>query len=281
MYRLLLHLYPAAWQAEYAAEMLAVFNQRRRSASNVFSFLVLWIEAIADILWNAAAVHLDLLSQDIRYTLRAFRRAPGFAVTAVAIGALGIGATTAAFTMVDYSLIRPLPFAHQERLVRLYADHSSTGSRFWDLSPGIYREWKRSSKTFEAMGAYSSLSVNLTGHGDPQTLDGSHVTSEVFPLLGVQPVIGRLFSAEEDSNSAPGTVLLSYGLWQGLFGGDPGVLGTSDRPLRHAVYGDRGDAEDVLFPKSRGAAVDDDAVGAAGFRESGRHLYLRDRPAAA
>ena len=75
------------------------------------------------------------------------------------------------------------------------------------------------------MGAYTSLSVNLTGMGEPQTLDGSRVTSEVFPLLGAQPVIGRLFSAEEDRDSAPGTVLLSYGLWQGLFGGDPGVLG--------------------------------------------------------
>ena len=124
MYRLLLHLYPAAWQAEYGTEMLAVFNQRRRAASNIFALLLLWTEAIADTLWNAAAVHLDLLSQDTRYTLRAFRRSPGFAVTAVMIAALGIGATTAAFTMVDYSLIRPLPFAHQERLVRLYADRT-------------------------------------------------------------------------------------------------------------------------------------------------------------
>ncbi len=225
MYRALLHLYPASWRAEYGDEMHAVFRQRRRSASNIFALTLLWLEVLADVLCNAAAAHFDLLFQDLRYALRTFRRSPGFALTAIAIAAIGIGATTAAFTMVDYSLIRPLPFAHQERMVRLYADHSPLGGRFWDLSPGIYREWKRNSTSFETMGAYAGLSVNLTGQGDPQTLDGARVTSEILPMLGVQPVIGRLFSPQDDADSAPDTVLLSYGLWQGSFGGDPGILG--------------------------------------------------------
>jgi predicted permease len=225
MYRALLHLYPASWRAEYGEEMHAVFNRRRREASSGFILILLWLEALADILINAAAVHFDLLAQDLRYSLRTFRRSPGFALTAIAIAAIGIGATTAAFTMVDYALIRPLPFAHQERLVRLYADHSQQGGRFWDLSPGIYREWKRNSTSFETMGAYAGLSVNLTGYGDPQTLDGARVTSEVFPMLGVQPVIGHLFSPQDDTDSGPATTVLSYGLWQGLFGGDPGILG--------------------------------------------------------
>ena len=224
MYRLLLHLYPAAWRAEYGSEMCGVFNARRRAASGMFALQLLWIEAVADTLRNAVLVHLDLLSQDVRYAFRAFRRSPGFAITAVAISALGIGATTAAFTMVDYSLIRPLPFAHQERLVRLYA---SNGRDHWELSPAIYREWKQNSTSFEAMGAYTSLSVNLTGQGEPQTLDGSRVTADIFPILGVHPAIGRVFTADDDKDTAPGTVVLSYSLWQQLFGGDPAILGTT------------------------------------------------------
>jgi len=225
MYRLLLHLYPSAWRAEYGSEMCGVFNARRRAASGMFALLSLWIEAVADTLRNAALVHLDLLSQDVRYALRAFRRSPGFAITAVAISAVGIGATTAAFTMVDYTLIRPLPFAHQERLARLYGDHSPVGGTYWDLSPGIYRDWKNNGTSFAAMGAYTSLSVNLTGQGEPQTLDGSRVTAEIFSILGVQPARGRLFTADDDKDTSPGTVVLSYGLWQRLFGGDPEILG--------------------------------------------------------
>jgi predicted permease len=225
MYRLLLYLFPISWRHEYGSEMQAVFQRRRRSASSVFAVTRLWLETILDIVRNAALVHLDLLNQDLRYTLRAFRRSPGFAISAIGIAAVGIGATTAAFTMVDFSLIRPLPFAHQNRLVRLYEDHPTAGSRFQDLSPGIYREWKRESRSFENLGAYTSLSVNLTGQGDPQTLDGSRVTSEVMSVLGVQPFIGRLFHADDDKESSPATVLLSYSVWQRLFGGDPGILG--------------------------------------------------------
>jgi predicted permease len=225
MYRLLLHLYPASWRGEYGTEMTAVFERRRRSAVNVFALALLWMEAIADAVWNAALVHFDLLSQDVRYALRAFRRSPAFAITAVTIAALGIGATTAAFTMVDYALIRPLPFAHQERLVRLYENTPRAGTRFQDLSPAIYREWKRGSTSFETLGAYTSLSVNLTGQGDPQTLDGSRVTAEVLPMPGLQPALGRLFNPDDDKESSPATVVLSYSLWQRLFGGDPGILG--------------------------------------------------------
>jgi hypothetical protein len=208
MYRLLLHLYPSAWRAEYGAEMAAVFSRKRTAARGIFALLWLWLEAIADVLYNAAAVHLDLLRQDLRYTLRGFLRSPGFAVTAIGIAAVGIGATTAAFTMVDYSLIRPLPFPHQERIVRLY-QQARLGAGHFELSPGIYREWKRRSTSFEAMGAYTTITVNLTGRGEPQTLDGARTTSDVFPMLGVQPLIGRLFTPQEDTDAGPAAVLLS------------------------------------------------------------------------
>jgi predicted permease len=225
IYRALLHLYPASWRAEYGDEMAALFADRRRAASSGIAILALSLEALADLLTGAAAIQFDHLRQDLRYTARTFRRAPGFAATAIAIAAVGIGATTAAFTMVDHVLIRPLPFAHQERIVKLYEDHPAQGSRFVDMSPANYRDWKRMSKSFQLTGAFRGLSVNLTGQGDPRTLDGASVTSEIFPLLGVQPALGRYFDQRDDSDSAPGTAVLSYGLWQSEFGADPNILG--------------------------------------------------------
>ena len=224
-YRILLHLYPASWRTEYADEMTAVFAARRKDASQAAAALYLWIETLADLITGAIAVHFDLLRQDLSYVARTFRRSPGFVFTSIGIAAVGIGATTAAFTMLDHVLIRPLPFAHPDRLVKLYEDHPNHGSRFVDMSPTNFRDWKSMSKSFESAGAYRTLSLNITGQGDPQTLDGASVTAEIFPILGVQPLLGRYFSAQDDRESAPGTVILGYGLWQDLFGADRNVLG--------------------------------------------------------
>jgi hypothetical protein len=129
LYRALLYLYPASWRAEYGSEMCAVFAARRRGASGFFGIFALWLEVLPDLLMNATAVQLDVLRQDLRYAARTLKRSPGFAMAAVAIAAIGIGATTAAFTMVDHVLISPLPFARQERLVKLYEDHWGNGNR--------------------------------------------------------------------------------------------------------------------------------------------------------
>jgi len=226
LYRALLHLYPASWRAEYGEEMCAVFARRRRDASGVLAALALWMEALADAIATAPAVQWDILRQDLRYAWRALRRSPGFAVTAVGIAALGIGTTTAAYTMVDHVLIRPLPFAEPDRLVRLWEDHSANGNGWeWDISPANYRDWKRMSTSFAAMAAYRGLLVNLTGQGEPESVEGASVEAGTFGLLGIQPVLGRSFRSEDDRESAPATVILSYGLWQGRFAGDPDVIG--------------------------------------------------------
>ena len=116
-YRALLHLYPASWRADYGDEMRSVFAARRRDTSGFFGAVALWLEVLADLLTNAAAVQLDFAAQDLRSVWRTLGRSPGFAIAAVTIAALGIGASTAAFTMVNHVLIRPLPFAGQNRLV--------------------------------------------------------------------------------------------------------------------------------------------------------------------
>jgi predicted permease len=231
-YRALLHFYPASFRAEYGDEMEAVFRARRRDATNPLAVFLLWIEVFFEIVFNAIAVHWDILRQDLRYTARTLARSPGFAVTAILVVALGIGANTAAFSVTDFVLIRNLPFPDPERLVKIWQTES--GYDQMEFSPLNYRDVKRMSKSFEAMGAYTPDAMNLVGQGDPQRIYTVAVTSEVVPVLGTQPLLGRLFTSLDERQGAPGTVLLSYQLWQAQFGGDGGVLGRKvildDRP---------------------------------------------------
>src|SRR5687767_14690205 len=111
LYRLLLLLYPKSFRNEYGDELRRVFARRRRDAQGVFGVAALWVGEVADTLANAVRTHGDIVFQDLRYTGRALRRAPGFFAAAVVVTALGIGATTAAFTLTDHVLLRPLPFA--------------------------------------------------------------------------------------------------------------------------------------------------------------------------
>jgi predicted permease len=224
-YRVLLRLYPTSFRAEYGGEMCAVFARRRRDAKGPLAILVLWAGALFEALFHATAVHLDILRQDLRYAARTLGRSPGFAMTAILVAALGIGATTAAFTMVDHVLVRPFPFADPDRLVKFWEDHPTQGSSRVELSPPNYRDWKRMSKSFAAFAAYRGLTGNLHGKGDPQYTEGASLTAEMLSMLGVQPLLGRVFTAEDDRDGAPGTLLLSYGLWQDTFGGDADVLG--------------------------------------------------------
>ncbi len=223
LYDLLLRLYPASFRAEYGDEMRAIFARRRRDASGPLALAALWIATAGEVLVNAISVHGDILRQDLRYTLRTLARSPGFAITAIVVLALGVGANTAAFSVTDFVLIRPLPFPSSERLVQLW--EKLPGYSQMELSPANFVDWRRMSKSFEGMGAFSEGSVNLVGQGDPERISGAVMTADLLPLLGVKPLIGRWFTAAEDREGAPGTLLLSYQLWQSVFGGDAGVVG--------------------------------------------------------
>ena len=205
LYRLFLLLYPGPWRAEYGQEMCAVFAQRWRSTHGVVGLIGLWLETIPNLLTNALAVQFDLIRQDVRYSVRALRRAPGFTLTVIAIAATGIGATTAAFTMVDHVLIRPFSYPQQDRLIKIRQDDLTGKQRAWDVSPANYRDWKSMSSSFQSMGAYRALLVNLTGTAEPENMDGASVTYEMLPTLGVRPALGRVFSAEDDAESSPRT----------------------------------------------------------------------------
>lgn len=222
-YRLLLLLYPSGFRAQYQEELCALFALRLHEASNSFSRSLLWFETLIDILLTAAQTHWDILRQDILYAQRTLRRSPGFAITAIAVASLGVGAATAAYTITDYTLLRPLPFAEAGRLVKIWEDIPPY--RQLEPSPPNYRDWKQMSKSFTAMAALRGLSVNMVGTGAPQQMEGASVTADLFPMLGAHALLGRIFTANDDRASASGTVILSYGIWRQKFAGDPNVLG--------------------------------------------------------
>jgi putative ABC transport system permease protein len=222
LYRMLLHLYPASFRREYGEEMCRILERRRQATPGPRAFLALWA-ACWEVPPNALAVHWNLLRQDLRYLARSLRQAPSFALTAIPVIALGIGATTAAFSVADFVLLRPLPFPEPERLVRVW--ESLPGYSHLEPSAANYRDWRHLNRSFAAMGALQAISRNLVGPAGPERLEGAAVTADLFPLLGVRPMLGRLFTASDDRDGAPGTVLLSYPLWQRAFGGDRAVLG--------------------------------------------------------
>lgn len=221
MYRFLLALYPASFRREYGDEMQALFERRLRGAAGAPAKLGIWAEALADVLINAGAVHWDLLRQDLRYAARTLVRSPGFAITAILVTALGVGANTAAFSVADFVLLRPLPFREPERLVRLWQD--APGYNQMELSPPNYRDWKRESSSFTSMGAFHGVAANLLGEGPPLRIQGSVVTYDLLPTLGVAPRMGRLFAVGQDADG----LVLSHAMWQDVFAGDAGVIGRS------------------------------------------------------
>lgn len=223
LYRALLRLYPASFRFEYGEEMSAVFAQAWADATP-FGRVSLLMRAAVDEAISAIAVHRAILIQDLRYTVRTWSRARGFALTAILVTALGVGANTAAFSVADFVLLRPLPFPDFEALV-LLCEGPRTGSGWGcmnELSPANYRDLKAMSASFAAMGALAGDAVNLVGGAEPRRLSIARVTHDVLPLLGVNPVLGRVFEARNEESTA---VVIGHGLWQSQFGGDAGVLG--------------------------------------------------------
>jgi putative ABC transport system permease protein len=169
---------------------------------------------------------MDALLQDLRYGCRALVANPGFAIITVLTLALGIGANTAIFSMIDAVLVRPLPYDKPEQLVVVWEDASFAGFPRNTPAPANYADWKAQNQVFAGMAAMQSRTFSLTGSGEPEKVSASAVTADLFPLLGVAPALGRAFSPEEDAPGAGKVAVISYGLWQRRYGADRGVLGT-------------------------------------------------------
>ena len=169
---------------------------------------------------------MENLMQDIRYCLRTLAKNSGFTLVAVLTLALGIGANTAIFSVVQNLLLRPLPYPQPESLVEIWNTYPPQVPR-GGLSPGDYADWRREAKSFSEMGGYADVShgFNLTGDGEPQRIQVGYASSSIFFMLGARVVAGRSFVPEEDRAGNAPVVLLSHRLWQGRYGGDSRVVG--------------------------------------------------------
>ncbi|HEY9516512.1 MAG TPA: ABC transporter permease, partial [Gemmatimonadaceae bacterium] len=159
---------------------------------------------------------------DVRFAVRSLRRRPGFTAIAAITLALGIGATTTLFGVVKQVLLTPLPYGHPESLVMVWSAWKGF-DQTW-LSYDEWEGWRARVHAFADIGLFAEGSANFDGD-DPERVRTAQVQANVFPILGVQPIVGRNFTAEEDRPNGPSVVILGYGLWQRRFGGDPSVVG--------------------------------------------------------
>ncbi|MEA2205262.1 MAG: putative transport system permease protein [Blastocatellia bacterium] len=168
---------------------------------------------------------MENLIKDIRYGIRSLMKRPGFTAIAIVTLALGIGANTAIFSVVNAVLLRPLPFPDPDRLVMIWEDAAFAGFPRNTPAPADYVDVKNQNTVFADMAAMDMRTFNLTGDGEPEKVEARGVTASFFPLLGVKPALGRWFVADEDKPGATHVAMINYNLWQQRYGGDPSIIG--------------------------------------------------------
>jgi len=195
----------------------------------------------------------DQISNDLRHALRLFWKRPGFSAVVVLTLALGIGANSAIFSVINAVLLRPLPYRAPDRLAMLWTEDSAHSLREGRVSLLNFADWKSRSRTFEDMTVFIGQTFLLgNADGPPERMRSARVPSNFFPLLGVEPILGRVFSADEEQKRAP-VAILSYGLWQTRFGGSPNVLGSDivKDGRKSRVIGVMPASFQFLFPDTR------------------------------
>ena len=213
------------WEAElrYRETLLAEWDRLGRR--NKLALLWHSVGAFADALWLQPRRMEDEMFQDLRYGARMLLKNPGFTLVAVLTLALGIGANTAIFSVVNATMLRPLPYSEPERLVQVW-ETKPRANRWSDwVSYPDFRDWREQNTVFDEIGACRTLAFNLTGGDSPESLPGAYVSASLFTVLGVKPILGRTFLAEEDRPGANRVAVISHGLWQRRFGADPGLIG--------------------------------------------------------
>src|SRR5215831_10134157 len=168
---------------------------------------------------------LDDFTQDLRYAGRTLRSTPSFTVAAVLTLALGIGATTAIFSAVDGVILKPLPFSHAERLVRLYQDDRRHGQPRAAVAPANFADWHARASAFDAMAVAEPFGLVYSGPEGEEEIRNWNVTRDFFAVLDAKPALGRVFGAEDYAPGAPARLVLTYASWRTRFGGDPAIVG--------------------------------------------------------
>jgi len=265
LYRVLLRLYPAAFRERHGDEMLRLFLEKGRDArsSGRIAEVMHTGAAALDVVQNGLGarwdgwredrrlagtpmanarrgddrgVVMESFIKDVRYAARTLLKNPGFAIVAIVTIGLGIGANTAIFSVVRTVLLQPLPYDEPEELVLLWGEMRNRGVTHFPMSPPDLAAYREGAQALDALGAVFTFNASLTGDGDPVQVTAASVTPNFFDVMGVTPVLGRGFLEEDgfpqpanaqpgQPGALPGIVVLSNGLWQQRYGGDPGVIG--------------------------------------------------------
>ena len=165
------------------------------------------------------------LLHDLRYSVRTLIKRPGFVITITLILALGIGANSTIFSVVNAVLMRPLPYEAPDRIVMIWETNQSKAVQRSIVSPANFLDWKERNNVFDHLAAFRFWYYTVTGAGDPERYQGARVSASFLPLLGVQPALGRNFRPDEEQVGHDHVVILSHALWQSRFGGDPNIIG--------------------------------------------------------
>jgi putative ABC transport system permease protein len=244
--RLAVRLLPREVRVDVAAELAdrhqAIRREEGRAAADWWVCRQPWAALVARVRWGRpvgprldtgenppARSWMGEAGQDARHGARLLRKSPAFTLVAGLTLALGIGANTAIFSVVNAVVLQPLPFPHPEQLVAIdQATVKDSASAILHASESYrtFLDWQRQSKSFSAMAAYQFDDLTLTGHGEPTVVHGAIISSGLFPTLGVAPVLGRVFSVQDDVKGAAKVVLISENFWRGQLGGDRAVVGT-------------------------------------------------------
>ncbi len=258
MYRLLLWIYPSAFRHRFETEMVQLFRDGyrcRTRSQGTFGAASWLLSSLADLLWNGLAERIHWLrrsigllrrpkpdlplpldrkgsnpmlnrAQDLRFAIRSLSRQPIFTLMVILTVALGVGANTAMFSVINGVLLTPLPYPEPERLVRIFQNDRINGTTREGASGPDYFDWLEQQTAFESMGAWRNYNPTLTGGADePERLQASLFTHTLFQALGRKAALGRVFGAEEDRPVGQRVAVISHGLWQRQFAGQLGVIG--------------------------------------------------------
>jgi len=218
LFRTALHLYPAAYREEYGKEMTLVFIDRLRGESNSALRLFAAFGALASIVMDAPGQHMQVLAQDLRLAFRVLKREKWFATVAIGTIAIGIGASSAVFSVGKSLLVDALPYRDAERATMVWVSNPRQGfDRDFTSYPRLI-DWRANSQSIETFAAYTLRDSVMTGIGDAEQLRVVRATPEFFQVVHSEPVMGRLFAPTEEQAAV---AVLSHGLWQRRFGGDP------------------------------------------------------------
>jgi putative ABC transport system permease protein len=227
-FRALLNVLPFEFRENFGGEMERVFDEQKRDVEQrggLMDFARLWWEALTGIFRTAPREHWEILKHDCAYATRMLRNSPWFSITAILTLALGIGANTAIFSVVNSVLLRPLPYPQAQQLVFVREKATKVGVDHVQFSVPEIMDFRERNHTLSELAEYHGMSFTLFGHGDPERVRTGVVSANYFDMFGLQPMMGRTFISADDQPGAPPVLVLTYDYWKNNFGADPAIIG--------------------------------------------------------